>query len=74
MDKCSHPAGIKCEDVILPPEFENAAKSLYQTSINAKHPDSWKWLSPHVRNRWRWRFEQAFTAYEKTIKEKNHDK
>jgi hypothetical protein len=64
MEKCSHPPSTKCEDDLCSPEFESGAKSLYQTSINAKHPDSWKWLSPHVRNRWRWRFEQALIAYQ----------
>lgn len=56
---------LPCEDNQVSPEVEAGAKSLYQSSINAHHPDSWKWLTPHIRNRWRTRFILALHQYYK---------
>jgi hypothetical protein len=51
------------KDIEVAPEIEAGSMAMYQSSINATYPGSWEWLTPHIRNRWRLRFQHALNAY-----------
>lgn len=67
IEKCDHPVNVRCVDKEVPEEIEIGAQTLYQSSIGLHYTGGWQYLTPHIRNRWRWRFENALTAYNEVL-------